>query len=195
MNAKPMLLVILMAVPAFGQSVYKCPGPNGTIYQGKPCTDGAGTLMIDGGTDSRSRAERNPASGPPDPAEIIGQAHGSFLSCFRAHLAICAPATPRVTLSEVLQWGQTILTSIGCRFLGKAKSPRHFGQTAPGSSHFTCLAIGGLRWQWLAGHLSDQGAEFRRRGNARSVLPPAPLPRGWGFRSGPPLALWERGWR
>lgn len=95
MNAKPMLLVILMAVPAFGQSVYKCPGPNGTIYQGKPCTDGAGTLMIDGGTDSRSRAERNPASGPPDPAEInrtiacahipkdwIGAAKEDFEACY-----------------------------------------------------------------------------------------------------------------
>lgn len=69
MNAKPMLLVILMAVPAFGQPVYKCSGPNGTIYQEKPCAGDAGTAMMDD-PDSQVPARRGSTSGPPDPAEI-----------------------------------------------------------------------------------------------------------------------------
>ena len=59
MNAKPLLLMVLLTLPAFGQSVYKCPQPDGKIsYQRARCAEGGKISIQDNGSGTRPTGTR-----------------------------------------------------------------------------------------------------------------------------------------
>lgn len=76
MNRLFLLLACVLAAPAFGQKIYKCPGPDGKpIYQQQRCPEGGGRMYVqDNGSSSGGTTESaapaasqgRPLASPPE---------------------------------------------------------------------------------------------------------------------------------
>jgi hypothetical protein len=82
--------LVLVAIPAMGQKIYKCPGPDGkAVYQQKQCADGEKMQVRDNGSGSSGPAEAEaptstaPASAKTAPASGLRPGEQAMLDDVR----------------------------------------------------------------------------------------------------------------
>ena len=76
MNRWILLPLALLALPAFGQTIYKCPGPDGkSSYQQMPCPQGSLMAVQDNGSGSGADADAGLRPGEQQALEEFRQRH------------------------------------------------------------------------------------------------------------------------
>lgn len=100
------LALASLSVPdwAFAQGVYKCTGPEGVVYQQRPCAEGTSSevMAIDGRTDDQKRAELQAANARKSDLELRTR-YGSIPDRARAEAELACEFSPTRDRQEELQ--------------------------------------------------------------------------------------------